>query len=128
MAIDKGVTFTIKEVETFPIKVEMAIPPVGKPEMQGVITVRCNIKNKDEVKSLAEEQLSDSDYFDRIVIGIEGMGRKEGDNVRLLSSEEAIDEVKNGRYNMYFLNSIITAYFEQFGEARRKNSSSSSKR
>lgn len=124
-----AVTFAIEEIDTFPLKVELCIPPTGPKRMQGVITANCRMFNKQELKALAEEGLEDAEYFERIVVSLDGMGRKGADGkAEPVTGEAAIKEALEGKYNTYILPAIIGTYFEQFGEARRKNSKTSSNR
>jgi hypothetical protein len=120
---NQQVTLALKTIETFPLKVEIAIPP-EKPIIQGTIVADCYIKNREEIKALNEEQLTDSEYFDRIVHGVRGLGNDNG----ALTGDDAMVEVKDGKYSMYLLPAVVGAYFEQYGEARRKNSKTSLRR
>lgn len=117
-------TFVLKSIDTFPLKVELAIPP-EKPIMRGHITCDAYIRNKDEIKALADENLEDGEYFDRLIKSVQGLGNDAG---TALEGDDAIKEVKEGRFSMYLVPAIVQAYFEQYGEARRKNSRTSQRR
>lgn len=117
MATNAAPTFILKEMKTFPLKVELAIPP-ERPVMRGYITCDALVRSKEEMRSLAEENLEDPEYFDRLIQAVHGISNEAG---TALTGEEALEEVKNGRFSMYFLPAIIGAYFEQYGEARQKN-------
>ena len=117
-------TFRMKEIKTFPLKVELAIPPEN-PVMRGYITVDALIKSKGEFKALAEAELDDTEYFKQIVTAVHGIGDVNGN---LLEGEAAMEEVQTGSLSMYYIPAIVSAYFDQYGEARRKNSRTSSRR
>lgn len=125
MAEQSGpVSFTLKEIDIFSLKVELAIPPEN-PKMKGFLNVDFFVKTKDEVKELGEEGLDDSEYFSRLVSSVRGLGGADGE---ALTGQAALDEVQQGKYSMWMVPAIIQAYFEQYGEARRKNSKGSSRR
>lgn len=111
MSKSQDVTFIQKEVETFELKIELAIPP-EKPQMRGYITVDAIPRTKEEVRALSKEDLSDEDYLRRIAVNIRGLEQ---------TGDAAFVEVTTGKLSMWILPAIITAFFEQFGEARRKN-------
>lgn len=113
-----GPTFVMKSMDTFSMKVELAIPPEN-PIMRGFLTVDAYVKSKAEFRELADKELEDGEYFDAIVHAVHGLGDANGNPIE---GEDAIREVKEGKLSMYYLPAIVTAYFEQYGEARRKNS------
>lgn len=114
-------TFKLKMIETFPLEIELSIPPEN-PVMRGKIVCDAIIQTKEQVKALGERELEDTEYFDNIIKAVHGLGAYDSDEP--LEGQAALDEVRNGRFSMYFLPAIIQAYFEQYGEARRKNSKS----
>lgn len=110
-------TFVLKKIDTFPLRVELAIPPEN-PVMKGHLTIDCKVKTKGEVRDLQERGLTDSEYFAEVATAVHGLGTDAGD---ALEGAAAMAEFTEGRYSMYLLQAFITAYFEQYGEARRKN-------
>lgn len=110
-------TFPIKKVDTIEIKIDLAIPPEN-PVIKGQIAVDCFLLPKDKVKELLESGLDDADFLPKIAKAIRGLGNESGP----IEGKAAFDEVLTGQYSMYLLPAITQAYFEQFGEARRKNS------
>jgi hypothetical protein len=117
-------SFTLKEVTTFTLKVELAIPPEN-PRMKGFLSVEYFVMSKDDVKQLGEEGLEDAEYFAKLVSAVHGLAGVDG---QPLIGIAALDEVRAGKYSMWLVPAIIQAYFEQYGEARRKNSKGSSRR
>ena len=110
----------IKNVETNPLTVEVKRPP-QKPVIERCIIAVCKILNRDEFNALNDEQLKDDIYFDKVVDAVEGLIDEDG---KALTGDAAIDYCKNGRYGLYILTAILTVYFEQYSEARQKNSRS----
>lgn len=102
---------------TFPLKIDIAAPP-EKPVIRGSIVVHAKLLTKPDVRALSEEGLPDEEYLPRIAEGIEGLEDADGN---ALTGQKAFDEVLTGSWSMYLLPAIVQAFFEQFGEARRKN-------
>jgi hypothetical protein len=117
---EQQTTFSTKKiVETFPMKIQLALPP-DKPELEGFIMCDAVVRTKPEIKQLSEEGLTDEEYLRRVVKGIHGLGHPETDAP--LVGEDAFKEALEGRYSMWILGAIVDGYFAQYGEARRKNS------
>lgn len=123
MSEQKG-TFLMKAMDSFPLKVDLVIPPEN-PVMKGYITVYYRPKTKSEVKALVDEQREDIDYFTDLVTEVQGLQSAEG---VVLEGDAAIEECKTGKLSMWLMAAIIQAYFEQYGEARRKNFNRSQRR
>ena len=117
--MSKAPTLLLKKIETFPMKVEVAIPPEN-PIMRGHVTVHCKVKTKAEVKDLRERELEDKEYFEEVATGVSGLSAPDSDEA--LEGMEAITEFTEGRYSLYLLNAFVEQYFEQYSDARRKNS------
>lgn len=116
---DKGPSLILKEIPSIPVRVEFAIP-AKNPILQGFLIANCNVMSKPDMKAMAEDDdMKDDEMFDQIVVSVEGIGTSQG---TLLEGQAALDEVKKGKLSQYLLPAIVGAYFEQFGEARRKNS------
>ncbi len=110
-------SFTIKEIPTFELRIDLAIPP-ERPQIRGHIFIDCYPKTKDEVKAIAEENLEDEAYLRTLVAGIRGLGDAKGNPIE---GDAAFAEVTSGKLSLWLLPAIIGAYFESFGAARRKN-------
>lgn len=117
-------SFIMKSLKTTKMDVQLAIPPED-PIMRGTLRIEVRILSKNEITEAQEDGVKDLEFYDRIVVGIEGLGSPDG---QLLGPQEAIKEARNGELSMYFVPAIILSYYEQFGEARRKNSQTSRKR
>jgi hypothetical protein len=117
---EQQTTFSTKKiVETFPMKIQLALPP-DKPELEGYIMCDAVVRTKPQIKKLSEEGLTDEEYLRQVVKGIHGLGHPETDAP--LVGEDAFKEALEGRYSMWILGAIVDGYFAQYGEARRKNS------
>lgn len=117
MSNNQTASFQIREVDTFEIRIDLAIPP-EKPTMRGHIFVDAIPRTKEEVRELSRDELDDEAYLRQLVHGIRGLGDKNGNPI---SGDDAFAEVATGKLSMWLMNAIIGAYFETFGEARRKN-------
>lgn len=117
-------TFLLKEIITFPMTVHLAIPPED-PTMKGSIIVDVAVKSRSEVKEMSEKNVPDEEFFRDIVKGVRGLGDVNGN---LLNPEDGVKEVLTGRFSMYMVPAIIKQYYEQYGEARQKNSEKPQKR
>lgn len=112
-------TLILKPISTLPMTVEIAIPP-KRPVLQGSFVAHVKILSKPEFKELVDEELDDVVFFDRVVDRIEGLAST-ADPSNALQGQAALDEVKSGPFSQYLMPAVIQAYFEQYGEARRKN-------
>jgi len=102
-------TFVFKPVDFFPLKVELECP-VGK----GFFTLDCKVKSKPEVVALQDQGLTDREYFDELVNAVHGCpDNREG--------AEAMTWFCEGPVSMWALAAFIATYFEQYGDARRRN-------
>ncbi len=110
----------LSKATTFAHQVKVRLP-TDKPDVfnEGTITVNYNIKSKDEFVELGDKGLSDQEYFDAAVNSVDGLGDSEGNPI---SGAEALAETKSGKWSTFLLSAIISDYFEQYGEARVKNS------
>lgn len=93
--------------------------------VEGTLTAQVRIKTKDELKQFADEELSDAEYVRELVASVEGLGDEDGNAI---TGDKAIDEVVSGPWSNYLTAAILQDYFEQFGEARVKNSKPSRRR
>ena len=106
---EPATTFKYTPVETFPLKVEVECP-VGK----GYFIFDCKVKTKEEAKELRNKGLTDEEYFRELVTDVRGVPGG-------LTGEAAMTWILTEKVSMWALSAFIDAYFEQFGEARRKN-------
>lgn len=104
-----------------PVKVRL---PTENPSSynEGTINVRYKINTKDEAVARAERELTDHEFYDEVVVDVEGLGDENGTPI---TGDAAHKEVKSGPWSIYLLAAIIQEYVEQYGEARVKNSKTS---
>ncbi|KAF1692764.1 hypothetical protein CSC62_14110 [Pseudoxanthomonas jiangsuensis] len=103
---------------TRPVTLRLPTQTAGKFQ-EGTINVQARIKTKDELTELADRGLTDLEYIDSLVVSVDGLGDANGNAI---TGEAALHEVKHGRWSTYLTTAIIQDYFEQFGDARAKNS------
>lgn len=109
---------TRTNVVALPVKLRLPTETAGK-FLEGSITVRVKVLTKEEIAALSEKGTTDAEYIDQLVTSVEGLGDAE-DNP--LTGDAALAEVKSGLWSAFLQSAIIQAYFDQFGEARVKNS------
>lgn len=112
-----AVTCTLVKIETFPLTIHLAIPPQA-PQIKGYITVDCAPRNREQNRELLDQNLSDAEFLKQIAVNIRGLGNKAGP----IEGDAAFEECINGEWSAWLLPAIVSAYYEQFGEGRRKNS------
>jgi hypothetical protein len=108
-----GTTFTLKKVETFPLKVEIDCD-LGK----GAFTLDCKPKTRPEMTKLLESNGDVDSLFADVVVAVHGAPGADGSE---LDGQEAIDFFAAGPVSSYTMPAFRDAYFEQFADARRKN-------
>ena len=103
---------------TRPVKVRL---PTENPNAynEGTITYKAKIKSKDELAELAERGYTDQEYVDELLTEVSGLGTEDGTPI---SGDAALQEVKGGVWSTYLIGAILQDYFEQYGDARVKNS------
>lgn len=106
-------TLVLKKVETFPLVIEIDCAAAT-----GKLTLDCRVMSKPDIVKLQEKGLSDPEYFAEIVTAVHGAPGPDGAE---LEGKDALDFVTNGPLSAYLLVAFVGAYFEQFGDARRKN-------
>lgn len=109
------------ETVALPVKLRLPTATAGVFN-EGSITAQVVVLSKDQLKDLADAETSDADYIKTIVKDVEGLGDAQGNPIK---GEAALAEVLNGDWSSFLQNAILAAYFEQFGEARVKNSKTS---
>ncbi|WP_296280550.1 hypothetical protein [Pseudoxanthomonas sp.] len=86
---------------------------------EGTITYKAKIKTKDELADLSERGYTDQEYVDELLTEVGGLGNEEGQPI---TGDDALREVKTGVWSVYLIGAILQDYFEQYGDARVKNS------
>lgn len=86
---------------------------------EGSINCKVKILSKDEIRALGEAEPTDAEYIERLLVSVEGLGDEDGNPI---SGEAALAEVRTGQWSTFLQSAIIQAYFEQYGDARVKNS------
>lgn len=110
----------LSETNTFSLPVKLRLPTENPNSFnEGTISARVKIKSKDELKEMSERELTDMEYIEELLEGVEGLGNSKGEPI---TGDAAIAEVKTGKWSSYLQAGILGAYFDQFGEARVKNS------
>lgn len=123
-----GTTLKITTISTEPMKIHLAIPP-EKPIIKGYITAHAKLRSKAEMKQFGED-IQDNVYDDDIAVlkemytGIDGLGT-DTDNI---SGDAVWDFLLNDKVGSYIVPALIQAYFDQYNDARQKNSARSRSR
>jgi hypothetical protein len=115
----------IKRLESFPLKVDIAIPPEN-PVIKGFITAYLAPRSKPEMQELQQkledgEFSGDDDLLKRgnLFTAIEGLTNTEGRELTTL--EDALKEVTEGPLSMYLTSILVRRYFEHFQASPVKN-------
>lgn len=108
-----GTTFTIKKVETFPLKVEIDCD-LGK----GSFTLDCKPKTRPEMTKMLESGADVDTLYADVVSAVHGAPAEDGSE---LEGKAAIDWFAEGPVSSYTMPAFRDAYFEQYADARRKN-------
>ena len=106
-------SFALKKISTFALVLELDCPAGS-----GKLTFDCKVKTKPQITELQDKGLSDAEYFNEIVTGVHGAPGPDGEE---LTGQAAMDWVLTGDASMWVLPGFIAEYFEQYGDARRKN-------
>ncbi len=75
--------------------------------------------SKDRISELTQQDTSDGDYLRLILVSVDGLGNEDGSPI---NGEPALAEVYDGAWSTFLQAGILGAYFEQYGDARVKNS------
>lgn len=89
---------------------------------EGTITSTVKILPKDRMRELAEAETTDAEYLELLLVSVDGLGDDEGNAI---AGDAALDEVRKGQWSTFLQAAILQAYFEQYGDARVKNSKTS---
>ncbi|MDO5625010.1 MAG: hypothetical protein Q4G71_10000 [Pseudomonadota bacterium] len=116
----------LKKVDTVALPVDIRLPTEKPGEFNtGKITAHVRIRSRDQVRELTERELSDEEVIRELVTAVDGLGDAEGNPV---TGDAAIAEVTSGAWSNFLTAAILQAYFDQYGEARVKNSAPSRRR
>ncbi|WP_411832327.1 hypothetical protein [Pseudoxanthomonas mexicana] len=86
---------------------------------EGAITAKVKVKTKEQLLDMSEQGFTDIEYINELVDSVEGLGDENGQPI---TGDAAMHEVRSGAWSPFLQAAILAAYFEQFGEARVKNS------
>jgi hypothetical protein len=84
----------------------------------GKVIVHCRIKTQEEIDELRNRTNKNADWFDEIAFEAHGFPDSSGEP---LDAVEALDLFRKGKLAPYLMDAFISAFFEHYGEARRKN-------
>ncbi|CAD7351580.1 MULTISPECIES: hypothetical protein [Xanthomonas] len=109
---------TKSETVAMPVKLRL---PTDNPNSfnEGTITCKVKILSKDRVRELSDKETNDGEYLDLVLVDVEGLADENGTAIK---GDAALDEVRIGGWSTFLQNAILQAYFEQYGDARVKNS------
>jgi len=103
---------------TLPVTVRLPTDDAGKSN-EGTLNVRYTLLPREEVIALNKQELTDREYIERVVVGVEGLGNDEGQPI---SGADALAAVLDSPWSGYLQLAILEEYFTHFGQARVKNS------
>jgi hypothetical protein len=106
-------TFVLKKVETFPLVLELDCP-LGK----GKLTLDCRPRDRASQQSMVDAGVGVEALFDDVVAAVHGAPGEDGEE---LQGNAALEWFKSGPVSGYTMPNFRDAYWEQFGDARRKN-------
>ena len=110
----------LKKVEFVARNVALRLPTENPNSfIEGTLVAKVRLLPKETLKAYAEESLTDAEYCERILIGVEGLA---DENDQPLTGDAALNEVYKGVWSAFLQNAILQDYWEQYGEARAKNS------
>ncbi|KHS06603.1 hypothetical protein GGR74_002429 [Xanthomonas arboricola] len=109
---------TKSETVAMPVKLRL---PTDNPNSfnEGTITCKVKVLPKDRVRELSDKETTDAEYLDLVLVDVDGLGDENGNAIK---GDAALNEVRTGGWSTFLQNAIIQAYFEQYGDARVKNS------
>lgn len=105
-------TIAINDVKTHPLRVD-----INTSVAKGYFTGHAIVRPKAEVEDI-RQAVMDGEYEDRE----EDLLRKMYESFDGFGDADGFEEILNGKASAYLTPSAISAYFEQFGEARKGNS------
>ncbi len=113
----------LKKIDTIARQIKVRLP-TDNPAVfnEGTLDVRFKIASKDEVVANAEKEQTDLEFFDQVVVSVDGLGDENGNAI---TGDAALKECKSGPWSVYLVNAILQDYWEQYGDARAKNSKTS---
>ncbi|CEM56775.1 hypothetical protein ABFU56_02920 [Xanthomonas campestris pv. campestris] len=109
---------TKSETVAMPVKLRL---PTDNPNSfnEGTITCKVKIISKDRMRELSEKDTTDAEYLDLFLVDVDGLG---DEDAKAINGDAALTEVRTGQWSTFLQAAILQAYFEQYGDARVKNS------
>lgn len=109
---------TKTETVAMPVKLRL---PTDNPNSFNEGTINCKVKilTKDRMRDLTENGTNDAEYLDLVLVDVEGLGDENGTAIK---GDAALAEVRAGSWSTFLQSAILQTYFEQYGDARVKNS------
>jgi hypothetical protein len=86
---------------------------------EGSITCKVVVLPKERLNELADAGTPDAEYIGEVLKSVEGLGDDEG---QPMIGDTALTAVTSGPWSTFLQAAILASYFEQFGDARVKNS------
>jgi len=113
----------LQKVSSVAMSVKLRLP-TDNPNSFNEGTIACKVKilSKETLADLGDKGLTDAEYIDTLLLSVEGLGDEDGGAI---TGDAALAEVKTGAWSTFLQAAILAAYFEQFGDARVKNSKTS---
>ncbi|QHB72927.1 hypothetical protein [Stenotrophomonas sp. 364] len=113
----------LKKTTTVAMPIKLRLPTENPDSFnEGTITAHVKILTKDEMKSLAEAETADAEYVDKLLVSVEGLGDEDGSPI---NGDAALEQMRRGPWSTFLQAAFLQAYFEQYGDARVKNSKTS---
>jgi len=110
----------LTKTETVALLVKLRLPTDNPNAFnEGTITCKVKILSKDRMRELTEQETSDAEYLRLILVSVEGLGDEAGAPI---NGEAALNEIYDGAWSTFLQAGVLQAYFEQYGDARVKNS------
>jgi hypothetical protein len=106
-------TFALKKVETFPLVIEIDCE-IGK----GKFTLDCKTKTRPEMQAMLDAGADVDRLFEEVVVAVHGAPDADGTE---LSGAAALEFFSKGPVSGYTMPAFRDAYWEHYGDARRKN-------
>lgn len=110
----------LSKTDTFTRAVTVRLPTgtAGK-FIEGQISYTGRIKSKEDLAAMADQGKTDLEYIDEVITAVDGLV---DDNDNAITGEAAMHEVTRGLWSTYLTGAILQDYFDQFTDARVKNS------
>lgn len=110
----------LTKTDTVALPVKLRLPTDNAATFnEGTVTCKVKILSKDRMRELSEKETTDAEYLDLFLVDVDGLGDEDG---KPIAGEAALTEVRTGQWSTFLQAGILQAYFEQYGDARVKNS------